>query len=48
MLGPNRKSVENLWWAAGYNVIAIPIAAGALACAGITMPSAGAAILMSV
>jgi len=43
-----RKSLENLWWAAGYNVVAIPIAAGALIWAGITMPPAVAAILMSV
>jgi len=43
-----RKSLENLWWAAGYNIVAIPIAAGALIWAGITMPPAVAAILMSV
>jgi P-type Cu2+ transporter len=43
-----RKSVENLAWAAGYNVVAIPVAAGALAWAGITMPPAIAAVLMSV
>ena len=42
-----RKSVENLWWAAGYNVVAIPLAAGAFAWAGISMPPALAAILMS-
>jgi Cu2+-exporting ATPase len=43
-----RKSVQNLWWAAGYNVVAIPLAAGALAWAGVAMPPAIAAILMSV
>jgi Cu2+-exporting ATPase len=42
-----RKSLQNLWWAAGYNVVAIPLAAGALAWAGVTMPPAVAAILMS-
>ena len=43
-----RKSVQNLWWAAGYNVVAIPVAAGALNWAGISMPPALAAILMSL
>lgn len=43
-----RKSLQNLWWAAGYNVVAIPLAAGALRWAGITMPPALAAVLMSV
>jgi Cu2+-exporting ATPase len=39
---------QNLAWAAGYNLIAIPVAAGALAWAGITMPPAVGAIVMSV
>jgi Cu2+-exporting ATPase len=43
-----RKSLQNLWWAAGYNVAAIPLAAGALAFAGVSMPPAVAAVLMSV
>ena len=43
-----RKSLQNLWWAAGYNVVAIPVGAGALAWAGVSMPPAVAAILMSV
>ena len=39
---------EGAAWAAGYNVVAIPVAAGALTFAGITMPPAVGAILMSV
>jgi Cu2+-exporting ATPase len=42
-----RKMVQNLAWAAGYNVVAIPLAAGALAWAGIDMPPYLAAVLMS-
>ncbi len=42
-----RKSLQNLWWAAGYNLAAIPVAAGAFAWAGVTMPPALAAVLMS-
>ena len=42
-----RKMLQNLWWAAGYNLAAIPLAAGALAWAGITLPMAVGAILMS-
>jgi Cu2+-exporting ATPase len=43
-----RKMVENLAWAAGYNVLAIPLAAGVLAWAGVTLSPAIGAILMSV
>ena len=43
-----RKMVQNLWWAAGYNIIAIPLAAGVLAWAGITLSPAVGAVLMSV
>jgi P-type Cu2+ transporter len=43
-----RKMIENLAWAAGYNIIAIPLAAGVLAPIGIEIPPAVAAILMSV
>lgn len=43
-----RKMIQNLAWAAGYNVIAIPLAAGALAWAGITLAPAVGGILMSV
>ncbi|MBB2948270.1 Cu2+-exporting ATPase [Actinoplanes lutulentus] len=42
-----RKMIQNLSWAAGYNVIAIPLAAGVLAGAGITLSPAIGAILMS-
>jgi Cu2+-exporting ATPase len=42
-----RKMVQNLWWAAGYNVIAIPLAAGVLFRQGILLPPAIAAVLMS-
>ncbi len=43
-----RKMVQNLAWAAGYNIVAIPLAAGALAWAGITLSPAVGAILMSL
>ena len=43
-----RKMVQNLAWAAGYNVVAIPLAAGVLAWAGITLSPAVGAILMSL
>jgi Cu2+-exporting ATPase len=43
-----RKMVQNLAWAAGYNVVAIPVAAGVLAWAGITLGPAVGAVLMSL
>ena len=43
-----RKMVQNLVWATGYNIVAIPIAAGALAFADIVLAPALAAVLMSV
>ena len=42
-----RKMVQNLLWAAGYNVAALPLAAGALAGAGVLLSPAVGAILMS-
>jgi P-type Cu2+ transporter len=42
-----RKMMQNLWWAAGYNIVAIPLAAGVLAARGILLPPALAAVLMS-
>jgi Cu2+-exporting ATPase len=42
-----RKMVQNLGWAAGYNIVAIPLAAGVLAWAGFTLAPAVGAILMS-
>lgn len=41
------KMVQNLWWAAGYNIVAIPLAAGALAAWGILLTPAVGAVLMS-
>ncbi|MGF1618444.1 MAG: copper-translocating P-type ATPase [Acidimicrobiia bacterium] len=42
-----RKMLQNLAWATGYNVIALPLAAGALAWAGVVLGPAVAAVLMS-
>lgn len=41
------KMVQNLWWAAGYNIFAIPLAAGVLAPVGILLTPAFGAVLMS-
>jgi P-type Cu2+ transporter len=43
-----RKMLQNLGWATGYNLLAVPIAAGVLAWAGITLAPAVGAILMSL
>jgi len=43
-----RKMVQNLWWATGYNAVAIPLAAGVLANAGVLLSPAVGAVLMSV
>jgi Cu2+-exporting ATPase len=40
--------VQNLWWATGYNAVAIPVAAGVLSPAGILLTPAAGAVLMSV
>ena len=40
--------VQNLWWATGYNAVAIPLAAGVLANAGVLLSPAVGAVLMSV
>ncbi len=43
-----RKMVQNLWWAAGYNIVAIPLAAGVLAPIGVVLSPAVGAVLMSL
>jgi Cu2+-exporting ATPase len=43
-----RKMRQNLWWAAGYNLAAVPLAAGVLAPVGFVLPMAVGAVLMSL
>lgn len=43
-----RKMKQNLWWAAGYNLLSVPLAAGVLAPVGFVMPMSVGAILMSI
>jgi Cu2+-exporting ATPase len=43
-----RKMIQNLWWAAGYNIIALPLAAGVLAPWGVNISPAFGALLMSL
>jgi Cu2+-exporting ATPase len=43
-----RKMAQNLWWAAGYNLISVPLAAGVLAPFGFVLPMSVGAILMSL
>ena len=42
-----RKMKQNIWWAAGYNLISVPLAAGVLAPIGLVLPMSVGAILMS-
>lgn len=42
-----RKMKQNLWWAAGYNLLSVPLAAGVLAPVGVVLPMSVGAILMS-
>ncbi|MGE0974239.1 heavy metal translocating P-type ATPase [Staphylococcus cohnii] len=43
-----RKMIQNLWWGAGYNIVAVPLAAGVLAFLGLILSPAVGAILMSL
>ncbi len=43
-----RKMVQNLWWGSGYNIVAVPLAAGILASIGLILSPAVGAILMSL
>ena len=46
--GSYRKMIQNLWWAAGYNIVALPLAAGVLAPVGVVLSPAIGALLMSL
>jgi len=48
MLYKNNKMIQNLWWAAGYNILAIPLAAGVLYKWNIMLSPAVGAVLMSL
>jgi Cu2+-exporting ATPase len=43
-----RKMTQNLWWAAGYNLLSVPLAAGVLAPIGFVLPMEIGALLMSL
>ncbi|MCS3441384.1 Cu2+-exporting ATPase [Microbacterium phyllosphaerae] len=43
-----RKMTQNLWWAAGYNLLSVPLAAGLLAPIGFVLPMSVGAVLMSL
>ena len=43
-----RKMKQNLWWAAGYNLLSVPLAAGVLAPIGFVLPMSVGAVLMSL
>jgi Cu2+-exporting ATPase len=43
-----RKMTQNLWWAAGYNLVSVPLAAGVLAPVGFVLPMEVGALLMSL
>ncbi|SDE74025.1 Cu2+-exporting ATPase [Blastococcus fimeti] len=43
-----RKMTQNLWWAAGYNLVSVPLAAGVLASVGFVLPMEVGALLMSL
>ncbi|MCF6514740.1 copper-translocating P-type ATPase [Lactobacillus sp. S2-2] len=47
-ISTNKKMKQNLWWGAGYNLVAIPLAAGILAPIGFILPPSVGAILMSL